>query len=126
MRETYAAGQYLLILQVSRYCLFALQQYLFTLEVKHITVFWLCSRICLLYKYFSVYNPLLFTPWKAWCRLYNECRLYIVVVRNCKRTFFYIFKSLLPYIASNINALFFLYFTKGSRHWGTWELAGGG
>ena len=38
---------------------------------------------------FSVYNPLLFTPWKAWCGVYNKCGIYIVEVRNCKRTFFY-------------------------------------
>ena len=41
---------------------------------------------CLLH--FSMYNLLLFTPWKAWCGLYYECGLYIVEVQNCKDIFY--------------------------------------
>ena len=60
----------------------------------------------LLVLYFSVYNPLLFTPWKAWCGVYNECGLYIVEVLNCKRTFFILVVKCL--LISHLIALFFL------------------
>ena len=48
--------------------------------------------------YFSVYNRLLFTPWKAWCGVYNECGYTLL-----KSQFFQILimvKFLLPYITS--------------------------
>ena len=46
-----------------------------------------CTKVV---PYFSVYNLLLFPPWKAWWRglYYNECELYFGEVRNCKRIFF--------------------------------------
>ena len=57
-------------------------------------------------SYFSVYNPLLFTPWTAWCRVYNECGLYECGL--CPNLLIIMVKFLLPYV---VNVLFFLYFT---------------